>query len=398
MNFRRSCNLIGFSSAEIRCSFWVAGLLFCVGILSVGAHEVSSVSLISSFQTEEGRYELDAAMEIIPSDDEVLNDQISPEDAAREFATEYLTLLFDEEEVFPEMKITVEKTSDEDTPVELQREQVIVKLTGAIPPEKKDFLLYLDPSCPMAVVMVVVKDDRPARRMQVVLAGEYSRPVNILPVIEGDPFAATKKGRENEKDSSQDDPIEKSSTESPFDSAVILGLIAFFHPSLLPIFFVISLFLLSPRRKPVFLSIASLLIGLSLAVALLGWQLIGPLPGVVEVSGVMLAFLGVEVLLHRRFRWWRVVLFGAAGFTSGILLSATEEFRSVFFENTDAESFTGLISFVLGAELAAVAVGVCAGLILKFLYRFDWYQRSVVQPLAVLFTGFGFYLLISAWI
>ena len=41
------------------------------------AHQVSSVSLISHLDTEKGTYLLDAAMEVVPSVDQAVNDQIS---------------------------------------------------------------------------------------------------------------------------------------------------------------------------------------------------------------------------------------------------------------------------------------------------------------------------------
>ncbi len=129
-------------------------------------------------------------MEVVPSEDPAVNDQVSPEDAAREFAA-YLNVMFDEAQQKPEMEISIEETSDQDTPEELRRRQVLTKLRGKIPDGAKEFLLYLDPRCPMAVVMVVVKDQQPSRRMQVILAGEYSRPVSVLPVQEGDPFNET---------------------------------------------------------------------------------------------------------------------------------------------------------------------------------------------------------------
>ncbi|MDF1851295.1 MAG: hypothetical protein P1U85_10710 [Verrucomicrobiales bacterium] len=395
-------SLHSFSVSSVRIGLVMLLLLGWGGhhpFFQVSAHQVSSVSLISSFDTKEGTYELDAAMEVIPSEDDALNDEISPEDAAREFATEYLTILFDDEEDEPEMKIRRETTSDEATPAELQREQVIVTLTGTIPEGRENFLLYLDPSCPMAVVMVVVKDDRPARRMQVVLAGEYSRPVNILPLVEGDPFslseakpsdpAAANKGKSTEKEGGASDDADSKS--HPF----LLGMRGFFHSSLLPVFFVVSLFLLTPRRTPVFLSIAGFLVGLCLAIALRGWALLPLVSWAPFFSGLLLAILGLEALVHGAFRWWRVALFAVAGFGSGLIIATTKPFRQVFAEASDAESFVGVIAFIFGAELAAVAVGIIAGLLLRLLFRFDWYQKSVVQPIAVLLTAYGVYQLIS---
>lgn len=387
------------SAACTHCAKVLAALLVLAAsvVFEVTAHEVSSVSLIASFDTESGEYELDAAMEVIPSEDDAINQEISPEDAAREFATEYLTVLFDDEEVKPEMKITRETTSDEETPEELKREQVIVKLSGKIPTGREEFLLYLDPACPMAVVMVVVKDERPSRRMQVLLAGEYSRPVNVLPVVEEDPFEQSKKGTGGEPDvnpSSQGESEGSGGKPHPF----LLGMKGFFPTSLLPSLFVVSLFLLTPRRKPVFLSIAGFLIGLCLAIALRGWELMPWIPWASLACGFLLAVLGIEALVHGRFRWWRVALFVVAGFGTGLILAMGESFRLVFSEATDADYFVGIVSFIFGAEIAAVAVGLVAGLLLRLLFRFDWYQKSVVQPIAVLLTAYGLFHLISGLI
>jgi hypothetical protein len=235
--------------------------------------------------------------------------------------------------------------------------------------------------------------------MQVVLAGEYSRPVNILPLVEGDPFslseakpsdpAAANKGKSTEKEGGASDDADSKS--HPF----LLGMRGFFHSSLLPVFFVVSLFLLTPRRTPVFLSIAGFLVGLCLAIALRGWALLPLVSWAPFFSGLLLAILGVEALVHGAFRWWRVALFAVAGFGSGLIIATTKPFRQVFAEASDAESFVGVIAFIFGAELAAVAVGIIAGLLLRLLFRFDWYQKSVVQPIAVLLTAYGVYQLIS---
>ena len=93
----------------LRLMLLLSGLAFSS---SVFAHKVSSVSLITHLDTEEGSYLLDAAMAVIPSEEQALNDQISPEDAARQFAEEYLVILFDELEQTPELTIERINTSD----------------------------------------------------------------------------------------------------------------------------------------------------------------------------------------------------------------------------------------------------------------------------------------------
>ncbi|MEM7699690.1 MAG: hypothetical protein AAF236_14940, partial [Verrucomicrobiota bacterium] len=107
-------------------------LLFFAAVgLPVGwGHEVSNVSMVAEIDTVARTYRLQAAMEVIPSADTELNDLISPEDAALTFAEDYLVLEIDEVEQDPTIEVTREAVSDEETPVELQREIVIADLAG----------------------------------------------------------------------------------------------------------------------------------------------------------------------------------------------------------------------------------------------------------------------------
>lgn len=392
------------------------GLVFFALPAIAGAHQVSSVSLIAYFETGAGTYTLDAAMEVVPSEDQEVNDEISPEDAAREFAVEYLTVLFDEEEVEPELDISIVSASDEDTPEELQRQQVLVKLDGEVPEEAEEFLLYLDPSCPMAVVMVVVKDDRPSRRMQVILAGEYSRPVNVLPVVEGDPFEEAGSGEEPTADSDSGETVvdadlaangegdsAKSATsgvggsgdrKSPF----LAGWAAFFGPSLVPALLVLCLFLVTPKRRPVFVSTAAFLVGLSLVIALRSWGALPAVSWIGGAAGILVAVLSLEALFHPHFRWWRVVLLASGGLVSGWIVTEAGGFRETVILADEALRLPATIQFVLGAEVGAILGGAVAGALLILLARFDWYRRSVLQPLAILVAGYGIFLAVGEFL
>jgi hypothetical protein len=246
------------------------------------AHRVSSVSLISYLNTEKNTYVLDAAMEVVPSEEQALNDQISPEDAAREFAQEYLVVMFDRNDQKPEMSIETVDSSDEATPQELRRQQVLTKLTGAIPEGAKEFLLYLDPRCPMAVVMVVIKDEKPSRRMQVILAGEYSRPVSVAPIVEGDPFPGENGGTAKAAVepaptvavASDPTAVPETVSKGEGKAAFLAGWRSFLQGSWLPWLLTIGIFLLTLGRKNVFVQIAALLVTQGLVIALAAWKLI----------------------------------------------------------------------------------------------------------------------------
>lgn len=386
------------------CRFPIAGgipllflwLLFVgVWVLPAQAHRVSSVSLISYLNTKDRTYTLDAAMEVVPSEDPAVNDQVSPEDAAREFAS-YLIVMFDQAEQKPEMEISVQETSDKDTPEELRRRQVLTKLKGKIPDGAKEFLLYLDPRCPMAVVMVVVKDDQPSRRMQVILAGEYSRPVSVLPVEEGDPFTKETEGA----------AAAPAATAVPADSApeeeigpvgaFASGWRAFLHESALPAVLVISMLLLTLGRTSVLWQAATLLLAQGLAVSLAAWGLV-PAPAWVWMGLAAVASLvAIEALLHHQVKPWRYPLIAAGGIFLGLALIDTSAYRELI---SGADLGTGrLILFLLGTEAAFFLVALVAAANLLSLSRFDWYRKSVVTPLAVIAAGYGLFTIVERFL
>jgi hypothetical protein len=166
----------------------VVTALLCSWPSAGWAHKVTAAKLIVSIDTVARTYELQAAMDVAPSEDAILNEEISPETAARQFAEEYLTVLIDETKQSPELKIEVAAISDAETPAELQRHQVVTTQQGNFSDTAEKLLFYLDNRCPMAVVMVVMEDQKPSRRMQVILPGEYSRPLELARLTVGNPF------------------------------------------------------------------------------------------------------------------------------------------------------------------------------------------------------------------
>ncbi|MEC5127401.1 hypothetical protein VSU19_11610 [Verrucomicrobiales bacterium BCK34] len=377
---------------------------FCLSFGVASAHQVSSVSLVSRLDTEKKTYHLDIAMEVIPSEDQALNDEISPEDAAREFAVEYLNVLFDEEEVTPELDLSIEKTSDAETPESLQRKQVLVNLRGSFPEEAKEFLLYLDPTCPMAVIMVVIKDDKPSRRMQVVLAGEYSRPVNIQPILEGDPFPAGEGAKSDaipaisERPEADAVPLQDPAATAKAPCPFCAGWASFFAASLLPPLLVIAILLLTLKGKAVFHQLAVLLVAQGIAIALAVWQVVPvSLSWALVVAAVGLIILSLEAVFHHVLKWWRLIVVALGGFAAGQLIATTSGFYG-FFGGSEGISLSEVILFLLGVEVAFFAVGIVAAAILFFLSRKTWYRKAVIQPLATVITAYGLFLLVEPFL
>lgn len=370
-----------------RCGLFVAIFLIAV---PAHAHRVTSVSLISRLDTRERTYELEAAMEVVPSEDAALNDEISPEDAAREFAEDFLTVLFDEQEQEPKLGIEIVETSDEDTPEELRRQQVLTSLSGTIPETAKDFLLYLDPRSPMAVVMVVIKDEQPSRRMQVILSGEYSRPVSVAPVVEGDPFEPAPAAV------AENDPPDERLEEPRRSLAFAAGWRVVFSGSALPVLVVVAMLLLTLGTKPVVAQTAVLLIGQSVVLALAAWRLVSVPDWVAPVFAALVAGVALEALFHRRLRAWRLPLMAVAGLALGGLLSTMPAFRTTF--SGEGSGIGELILFLLGTELALLVVALAAAAVLLPLSRYEWHRKAVVTPLAVAVAGYALFSAIEVYL
>ena len=359
---------------------------------SSSAHQVSSVSLITHLDTEGRTYLLDAAMAVIPSQDQARNDQISPEEAARLFAEEYLSVLFDEEEQNPELEIERINTSDEETPQELQQQEVLVKMTGSIPQGAKEYLLYLDPSSPMAVVMVAIKDQKPERRMQVILAGEYSRPINVQPVIEDDPFEAF--SQEKGEAEVLGARLGKARHQREERGAFVSGWIDLFDGPLSLVLLPGVLLLLTLKGWPTVIQLAAVLVGQNTVISLVALDLISPIPSAGPILGGLLAVLACEIFFNRKLRWWRIVLLTVAGVMAGLIVTQRSDFYRLFVEPEQVE-FGQVILYVTGAELAVVLIALFSALLLLTLRRFEWYEKFVSQPLAALVGACGIFELIK---
>ncbi len=369
-------------------------VLFGVILAGLGgnafAHKVSSVSAIVNIDTKTQTYEVNAAMDVERSEDEALNDAISPEEAARTFAEDYLIIQFDKVDQDPKLKIDMLVASDENTPEELQRQQIMTTLSGPIPEDAKEFLMYLDPNCPMAVVMVIIKDKKPARRMQVVLAGEFSRPVNVEPVVDGDPFkqAGSEKGEKSKGDAP--DSILPAS-DGPEAGAFRAGWTTFFEKGLINIGIVLAILLMSLSLKPVSSRLTALVISQSLGVSLAAFGFIPSPDWLILVIGGGLTVLALSAMISKNLNAVRIALILIVGGFQGVFLTQLLPFRRLFGEG-EMMQVGHLIGFHLGVEVAQLLVAVVAAALLLILSRYEGYRKIVVPALVAVLAGYGLFL------
>lgn len=383
-------------------------IFFALATSPALAHKVSAVSVVADFDTKTRQFKVELAMDVDPSGDPTIDDQIPPEEAARTFATEALTIYFDDESVSPEPSIRVVTASDEDTPAELERKKVIGTLKGSYAEDAENFLLHVNETTEAAVVMVSVKDGKPARRLQVLYPGEFSNPVGLAPVMEGDPFDEKEKAEnpapEAEPKAPSEEPAkaEETASEAEVENPGIAhwlgkGFLAIFPVGLEYWAFMLAMFLLSLRAKPLGWQVGLYTVAHSITLALGSFQLVNLSPNLVlAIVAASALYPAIENLFVNELKPWRGVAIFVLGLFHGLALS------DVLMAAGPRVSglLPALIGFNLGVELAQLAVLVIASIVAVLLSGKPWFRHRVVMPLCVIVAGISLFRLIEVlgWI
>jgi hydrogenase/urease accessory protein HupE len=147
------------------------------------------------------------------------------------------------------------------------------------------------------------------------------------------------------------------------------------------ILFVLSIFLLEPKLRPVLVQATAFTVAHSITLGLAMYGLISPVPSIVEpIIALSILFVAIENIITTRLNPWRVaVVFGfglihGMGFAS--VLTGLGLPRRLFLES--------LISFNVGVELGQVAVILLAWLLVgRWFSQKAWYKQRVVIPASV---------------
>jgi hypothetical protein len=151
------------------------------------------------------------------------------------------------------------------------------------------------------------------------------------------------------------------------------------------ILFVLSLFLVNPRLKPLLLQASIFTVAHSVTLALAMYHVIKPSPAVVEpLIALSIVFVAVENIIFSRVKASRyavVFLFGLVhgmGFASA--LSQLGLPQNAFLPS--------LIMFNVGVELGQLTVILGAYfLVAKWLANKDYYRKIVVVPMSLIIVG-----------
>lgn len=152
--------------------------------------------------------------------------------------------------------------------------------------------------------------------------------------------------------------------------------------------FVLGLFLLSVRVRPILIQVTTFTIAHSLTLGLTMLGVVALPSRIVEpLIALSIAYVAIENLVTRELKPWRLALVFSFGLLHGM------GFAGVL---TDlglprGEFLTALLSFNLGVEAGQLTVIGLAFLLLAWYRHRDWYRRLVVVPASLAIATVGVY-------
>jgi hypothetical protein len=154
------------------------------------------------------------------------------------------------------------------------------------------------------------------------------------------------------------------------------------------ILFVLGIFLLSPRLKPMLLQITAFTIAHSITLGLSVFGILSLPSRIVEpLIALSIAYVAIENLTTRELKPWRLALVFMFGLLHGL------GFAGVLRElGLPRDQFvTALLTFNLGVEGGQLTVIAAAMLAAWPLMKKGWYRQRVVIPASVLIAMVGMY-------
>lgn len=174
------------------------------------------------------------------------------------------------------------------------------------------------------------------------------------------------------------DDVRPKSAMQTFISYIGVGFDHIIPKGLDHILFVIGLFLLAARMRPLIWQVSMFTVAhtITLALGALGW--VNLPPTVVEpIIAASIAYVAIENIFTDRLHPWRPALVFAFGLLHGL------GFASVLgdFGLPDRQFIPALIGFNIGVELGQIAViAVCFAVVGYWFRDKSWYHRVIVVP------------------
>jgi hypothetical protein len=167
-----------------------------------------------------------------------------------------------------------------------------------------------------------------------------------------------------------------------------LGFVHILPRGLDHILFVLGLFLLSARPKPILAQVTTFTVAHSITLGLSIYGIVSLSSRIVEpLIALSIAYVAVENLFTREVKPWRLGLVFLFGLLHGLGFAGV--LRELGLPRADF--LTALLSFNLGVEAGQLTVIALAALAMAPLFRRSWYYGLVVAPASLLIAAVGMY-------
>jgi len=154
------------------------------------------------------------------------------------------------------------------------------------------------------------------------------------------------------------------------------------------ILFVLGLFLLSLRWRPILVQVTTFTVAHSITLALTMYGVLSLPSRVVEpLIAFSIAYVAIENLVTSELRPWRLALVFSFGLLHGMGFAGTLADLGL----PRGQFLTALLSFNLGVEAGQLSVIAAAALAVIWYRRQPWYHRRVVVPASLMIAAIGAY-------
>ena len=170
---------------------------------------------------------------------------------------------------------------------------------------------------------------------------------------------------------------------------LILGFTHIVPHGLDHILFVLGLFLLSARVKPVLLQVTSFTVAHSITLGLTIYGVVSVSPRIVEPAiALSIAYVAIENLTTTKLKPWRVAIVFAFGLLHGMGFAGVLKDLGL----PRNQFLTALITFNVGVEAGQLAVIAAAWLLVVWWARTrPWYRQRFVMPASALIAAAGIF-------
>ena len=169
---------------------------------------------------------------------------------------------------------------------------------------------------------------------------------------------------------------------------LVLGYTHILPTGLDHILFVLGIFLLSPRLKPMLLQVTAFTVAHSITLGLSIYGLVSLPSRIVEpLIALSIAYVAIENLVTRELKPWRLALVFMFGLLHGLGFAGV--LRELGLPR--GEFLTGLLTFNLGVEGGQLTVIAIAMLLVWPCVTQGWYRRRVVIPASLAIAAVGIY-------